>query len=82
MRAATLEVRLEELGVLRSSSRQRVSKTILIPNRYSAPYIPANGFLLLWIGTNTKTAIRSLFTNRHVWQIQNARADKFVLETT
>ena len=68
MRGATLEVRLEELGVLRSFSRPRVSND----NPYSAPLNtgltiqtglsaakkkPANGFLLLLIGITTNTAI-------------------------
>jgi hypothetical protein len=68
MRAATLEVRLEELGVLRSFSRPRVSNDnpysallntgLTIPTGLSAAKKkPANGFLLLLIGITTNTAI-------------------------
>ena len=72
MRAATLEVRLEELGVLRSFSRPRVSNDnpysellfrtvkygLTIQTGHSAAKKkPANGFLLLWIGITTNTAI-------------------------
>jgi len=72
MRAATLEVRLEELGVLRSFSRPRVSNDNPYPNRYFAPLNtglttptgrsiakkkPANGFPHLWIGRTTNTPI-------------------------
>jgi len=68
IRGATLEVRLEELGVLRSFSRPRVSND----NRYSEPLgtgltiptglsaakkKPANGFPHLLIGITTNTAI-------------------------
>jgi len=68
MRTATLEVRLEELGALRSFSRPRVSND----NRYSEPLDtgltiptglsaakkkPANGFPHLLIGITTNTAI-------------------------
>ena len=72
MRAATLEVRLEELGVLRSLSRPRVSNDnpyseslfrtvntgLITPTGHSAAKKkPANGFPLLWIGITTDTAI-------------------------
>jgi hypothetical protein len=72
LRAATLEVRLEELRVLRSFSRPRVSNENPTGNPYSAPLNtgltiptshsaakkkPANGVLHLWIGTTISNAI-------------------------